>query len=89
MTQIVDTAGVFVGGEFRRTDRTVPVFEAATGEILGEGPSAAAADIDDAVAAARGEGAAKWRAATVDERADGLKRSRRRCVAGRSTPRPW
>lgn len=74
MTQIVDTARVFIGGEFRPSERTVPVIEAATGEILGYGPSVTLADIDDAVAAARGDGAAQWKAATVDERAEGLKR---------------
>lgn len=74
MTQIVDTARVFIDGAFRPSDRTVPVIEAATGETLGYGPSVTLADIDDAVAAARGDGAAQWKAATVDERAEGLKR---------------
>lgn len=74
MTQIIDTARLYIGGEFRPADQTVPVIEAATGDVLGHGPSATLADIDDAVAAARGDGAARWRSATVDERADGLKR---------------
>ena len=74
MTQIIDTGRLFIGGTFRDAEQTVPVIEAATGEVLADGPSARIADIDDAVAAARGEGAAQWRAASVDERADGLKR---------------
>ena len=74
MTQIIDTGRLFIGGTFRDAERTVPVIEAATGEVLADGPSATIADIDDAVASARGEGAARWRAASVDERADGLKR---------------
>ncbi|BBY78370.1 aldehyde dehydrogenase [Mycolicibacterium parafortuitum] len=74
MTQIIDTGRLFIGGTFRDAGQTVPVIEAATGEVLADGPSATIADIDDAVASARGEGAAQWRTASVDERADGLKR---------------
>lgn len=74
MTQIIDTARLYIGGEFRPAEQTVPVVEAATGDVIADGPSATLSDIDDAVAAARGDGAARWRAASVDERADALKR---------------
>lgn len=63
MTQIIDTGRLFIGGTFRDAGQTVPVIEAATGEVLADGPSATIADIDDAVASARGEGAAQWRTA--------------------------
>ncbi|QZT63939.1 aldehyde dehydrogenase [Mycolicibacterium austroafricanum] len=74
MTQSIDTARLFVGGAFRGAAKTVPVIEAATGEVLADGPCATVSDIDDAVAAAHGDAATQWRNATVAERADGLKR---------------
>ena len=42
---------LFIDGTFRVADRSEPVLEAATGELLGDGPSATKADIDAAVAA--------------------------------------
>lgn len=65
------TAQVYIGGKFRET-ATVPVIEAATGERLGDGASASAADIDDAVAAAR-TALPGWRATPPEERAGKLR----------------
>ncbi len=65
-------AQVFIGGAFRRSDEAQPVIEAATGEPLGDGAVASAADVDDAVAAARGA-LPGWRATPAAERAALLK----------------
>ena len=46
-------ASIFIDGRLRRADRAEPVLEAATGEPLGDGASATAAEVDEAVAAAR------------------------------------
>ena len=59
---------VFIGGEFRRAAESEPVLEAATGEHLGDGPSATPADIDSAVAAARAA-LPHWRSTSPDHRA--------------------
>ena len=44
---------LYIGGEFRAANRSEPVLEAATGELLSDGATATEADIDAAVAAAR------------------------------------
>ena len=64
----------FIGGRFRPAGKVVPVFEAATGERLGDGPSATEADIDDAVAAAHSAEADAWRRSGAAERAEVLMR---------------
>lgn len=60
---------LFIGGEFRPATQTVPVLEAATGEHLGDGPSATREEIDAAVAAAHSAEAEAWRLAAPPERA--------------------
>jgi aldehyde dehydrogenase (NAD+) len=65
------TAQVYIGGAFRDTG-THPVFEAATGEHLGDGASASIADIDAAVTAAR-TALPLWQATPPHERAEVLK----------------
>ncbi|EKF24529.1 aldehyde dehydrogenase family protein [Mycolicibacterium hassiacum DSM 44199] len=67
-------AELFINGQFRPASATVPVVEAATGEVLAEGPAADAADIDAAVEAAHGTPALEWRKAPAAERAEVLKR---------------
>ncbi|MGI9124872.1 MAG: aldehyde dehydrogenase family protein, partial [Mycobacterium sp.] len=63
---------LFIDGEFRVADKSEPVLEAATGELLGEGASASRADIDAAVAAAR-SALPEWASASPDHRAKMLK----------------
>ena len=63
---------LFIDGTFRVADRSEPVLEAATGELLGDGPSATKADIDAAVAAAR-TALPQWRSSSPDHRAGLLK----------------
>ncbi|HNM84197.1 MAG TPA: aldehyde dehydrogenase [Mycobacterium sp.] len=65
-------AQVFIGGAFRPSDHAVPVIEAATGEPLGDGASAGAADIDHAVGAGR-DALPGWRATPSAERAEVLR----------------
>jgi aldehyde dehydrogenase (NAD+) len=67
-------AELFIGGEFRTANKVVPVVEAATGEKLGDGPSATEADIDDAVAAAHSADADAWRTTKPADRAAALMR---------------
>ena len=74
MTTTIDAPQLFVGGHFRPARATVPVIEAATGEPLGDGPSATKADIDDAVSAAHSAEATAWRQSTAGERAEALLR---------------
>lgn len=77
MTQPIQaphTARLFIGGTFRPATKTIPVIEAATGEILADGPCATESDIDDAVAAAHDGPAEQWRTAPPAERAAALKR---------------
>ncbi|MCV7343016.1 aldehyde dehydrogenase [Mycolicibacterium rhodesiae] len=62
-------AEIFVDGKFLKADRVQPVIEAATGEPLGDGASATEAEIDAAVAAARGA-LAQWQSASPDHRAE-------------------
>jgi acyl-CoA reductase-like NAD-dependent aldehyde dehydrogenase len=64
-----ETAQLFIGGRFRPASRTIPVIEAATGELLGDGPNATPADIDDAVAAAHSPEVSAWRTTEPAERA--------------------
>ena len=64
-------ASVFIDGRLRRADRAEPVLEAATGEPLGDGASATAAEVDEAVAAARAA-LAEWSSASPDHRAEVL-----------------
>ncbi|CAN5548076.1 aldehyde dehydrogenase [soil metagenome] len=61
-------AQVYIDGRFRDAQRVQPVFEAATGELLGNGASASTADIDDAVAAAR-TALPQWRSSSPQDRA--------------------
>src|SRR4051812_39834438 len=67
------TARLFIGGEFRPSDKAQPVIEAATGEPLGDGSAATESEIDAAVAAARAalDG---WRTTPAAERATMLHR---------------
>jgi aldehyde dehydrogenase (NAD+) len=44
---------LFIDGKFRHADRVVPVIEAATEKLLGNGPNATFGDIDQAVAASQ------------------------------------
>jgi aldehyde dehydrogenase (NAD+) len=69
-----ETAQFFIGGRFRLAGQVAPVIEAATGEILGDGPFATQADIDDAVAAAHSAEADAWRLSGAAERAEALMR---------------
>ena len=62
------TAQMYIDGKFRTADRVQPVIEAATGEPLGDGASAALTDIDDAVAAAR-TALPQWRSRSAEDRA--------------------
>ncbi|HNF07410.1 MAG TPA: aldehyde dehydrogenase family protein, partial [Mycobacterium sp.] len=64
-------ASVFIDGRLRRADRAEPVLEAATSEPLGDGASATAAEVDEAVAAARAA-LAEWSSASPDHRAEAL-----------------
>ena len=64
-------ASVFIDGRLRAADRAEPVLEAATGEPLGDGASATAAEVDEAVAAARAA-LAEWSSASPDHRAEAL-----------------
>ncbi|MBV8930054.1 MAG: aldehyde dehydrogenase [Mycobacteriaceae bacterium] len=68
------TPELFIGGSFRAAAKIEPVIEAATGEQLGDGPSATEADIDDAVAAAHSPQAQQWRRSEAGERAQALRR---------------
>ena len=61
---------LFVAGKYRAASEIVPLLEAATGEPLGDAPSATEADIDAAVVAAHSTQAQEWRAARPDERAE-------------------
>lgn len=63
---------LFIDGDFRTADNAEPVIEAATGELLGDGASATAADVDAAVAAARAA-LPEWRSTSPDHRAGVLK----------------
>lgn len=64
---------LFIGGEFRPARKVLPVIEAATGQLLADGPCATEADIDDAVAAAHSAPAQQWQRADPSERAVVLK----------------
>ena len=64
-------ASVFIDGRLRAADRAEPVLEAATGKPLGDGASATAAEVDEAVAAARAA-LAEWSSASPDHRAEVL-----------------
>ena len=64
-------ASVFIDGRLRAADRAEPVLEAATGEPLGDGASATAAEVDEAVTAARAA-LAEWSSAPPDHRAEVL-----------------
>jgi aldehyde dehydrogenase (NAD+) len=63
---------LFINGEFRVADKSHPVLEAATGELLGDGASATETDIDAAVAAARAA-LPDWSGTSPDHRAKVLK----------------
>jgi aldehyde dehydrogenase (NAD+) len=73
MTTTIDTARVFIGGQFRAADKIEAVVEAATGELLGNGSAATELEIDDAVAAAR-SALPGWRSTRAHERAEVLNR---------------
>ena len=74
MSASASTPHLFIGGQFRAARKSLPVLEAATGQLLADAACATEADIDDAVAAAHSDAAADWRAAQPDERASVLKR---------------
>ena len=74
MTATTDTPRLFIGGQFLAAAKVIPILEAATGQPLGDGPCAAEADIDHAVAAAHSAEADAWRASAPDERARVMKR---------------
>ncbi|MFM8599709.1 MAG: aldehyde dehydrogenase [Mycobacterium sp.] len=69
---VVPAAQLFIDGEFRAADQTEPVWEAATGDLLGEGASATERDVDAAVAAAQAA-LPGWRSTSPDHRAALLK----------------
>lgn len=68
------TARLFIGGAYRPAAQTIPVIEAATGEVFAEAPNATTSDIDQAVEAAHGDPALRWALAAPAERAEVLKR---------------
>lgn len=72
MTSSTSSARLYINGEFRPSDKVIPVYEAATGEPLADGPCAGEVDIDDAVAAA-GPAADAWATASPSTRAQALK----------------
>src|ERR1700739_2580351 len=74
MTARTDPPQLFIGGEVPPAAKIFPVFEAATGSLLGDGPCATESDIDAAVAAAHSVEAQRWRASEPDERAKVMKR---------------
>jgi aldehyde dehydrogenase (NAD+) len=73
MTVTETGARVFVDGSFRKAAQVQQVFEAATGEPLGNGSAATESEIDDAVSAARGA-LSGWAATPASERAEVLVR---------------
>ncbi len=73
-TTTTDLARIYVGGQFRPATETVSVIEAATGDLLSQGPSATIADIDEAVEAANSTAAWEWRRLPGSDRALALKR---------------
>lgn len=64
---------LFIDGRFRPAEGAEPVIEAATERLLGRGPSATLADVDDAVASSR-KALADWKATPAAERARLLER---------------
>jgi acyl-CoA reductase-like NAD-dependent aldehyde dehydrogenase len=66
--ETVDGAKVFIDGCFRTAAKAERVFEAATGEPLGDGSDATPLEIDAAVDAAR-RALGRWRSTPVTERA--------------------
>lgn len=62
-------SSVYINGRFRTADRTEPVLEAATGELLGQGANATTGDVDEAVAAARAA-LPGWRSTPPEQRAE-------------------
>lgn len=64
---------LFIDGRFRTANSVEPVTDAATEQLLGEGPSASPGDIDDAVAASR-RALPDWSATPAAERAHFLER---------------
>ncbi|MCV7353912.1 aldehyde dehydrogenase [Mycolicibacterium fluoranthenivorans] len=68
------TDRLFIDGAFRQAGKTIPVVEAATGEVFADGPCATPSDIDAAVAAAHESPAVRWGKAPPAERAEVLKR---------------
>lgn len=64
---------LFIDGRFRSASEVEPVFEAATGTLLGHGPNATVSDIDDAVGAAR-RALQDWKTTPMPDRALALER---------------
>ena len=60
MTLWYDPRDVLIGGEWRRTDDTLPLEDPSTGAVWGEIPRGQAADIDAAVAAAEAALQGPW-----------------------------
>jgi acyl-CoA reductase-like NAD-dependent aldehyde dehydrogenase len=65
---------LYIEGEFRQPSQTTVVYEAATGEPLGQAASATPADVDAAVAAAHGPHAQAWRSQPAAQRSEALLR---------------
>lgn len=66
-------AELFIDGRFRPADRVTPVIEAATENLLGDGPNATFGDIDEAVAASR-RALHGWSTTPETDRAEVLER---------------
>src|ERR1700727_2553911 len=64
---------LFIDGRFRPAGSVAPVIEAATEELLGNGPNATHGDIDDAVAASK-RALHDWRTTPPAGRAEVLER---------------
>ena len=64
---------LFINGRFRPARSVEPVIEAATEQLLGNGPSAAVGDVDDAVAAAQ-HALPEWKRTPAVDRAAFLER---------------
>ncbi len=84
------TDRLFIDGAFRQAGKTIPVVEAATGEVFADGPCATPSDIDAAVAAAHESPAVRW--GGKHRRQNGRRCSSDtppRCDRARRTPRGW
>lgn len=69
MTATYPDLRLFIDGEWRTTDETLPVVDPATEAVIGQLPVASVTDLDDAIAAAT-RGFETWRHTSPRERAD-------------------